>query len=95
MKVRLSSEARQDLTAIGDYIARDNPFRARSFVKELIDECAGLARMPLSCPLVPRYEAKGVRRRVHGNYQIFYRVDGEQIQVVRILHGARDYDVLL
>ena len=28
MKVRLSSEARRDLIAIGDYIARDNPLRA-------------------------------------------------------------------
>ena len=35
MRVRLSSEARQDLLAIGDYIARDNPPRAQSFVAEL------------------------------------------------------------
>ncbi|WP_395677953.1 type II toxin-antitoxin system RelE/ParE family toxin [Inquilinus sp.] len=95
MRVRLSSEAKQDLTAIGDYIARDNPARARFFVKELIDGCADLARRPLSCPLVPRYEAKGIRRCVHGNYQIFYRANGEQIQVARILHGARDHEALL
>ncbi|MCO1345946.1 type II toxin-antitoxin system RelE/ParE family toxin (plasmid) [Burkholderia multivorans] len=95
MKVRLSSEARQDLIAIGDYIARDNPSRARSFVQELTNKCASLANMPLSYPVVPRYEAKGIRRRVHGNYQIFYRVDGDQVFVVRVLHGARDYEALL
>ncbi len=95
MKVRLSSEARQDLIAIGDYIARDNPSRARSFIRELTDECASLATMPLSHPLVPRYEANGIRRRVHGNYQIFYQIIGDQIYVVRVLHGARDYEALL
>jgi toxin ParE1/3/4 len=95
VKVRLSSEARQDLIAIGDYIARDNPSRARSFIGELTGECASLATMPLRHPLMPRYEAKGIRRRVHGNYQIFYRIDGNQIYVVRVLHGARDYEVLL
>jgi plasmid stabilization system protein ParE len=95
MKVRLSSEARQDLMAIGDYIARDNPSSARSFVKALTDRCASLADMPLGYPIVPRYEAKGVRRCVHSNYQIFYRVDGDQVFVVRVLHGARDYEALL
>ncbi|CAN7703961.1 type II toxin-antitoxin system RelE/ParE family toxin [Variovorax paradoxus] len=95
MKVRLSAEARQDLVAIADYIARDNPARALSFVQELTDKCASLATMPLSYPIVPRYEARGLRRRVHGNYQIFYRVTDDLVLVVRVLHGARDYEALL
>lgn len=95
MKVRLSTEARQDLIAIGDYIARDNPVRALSFVQELVDKCTSLASMPLGYAVVPRYEAKGIRRRLHGSYQIFYRIDGNLIFVVRVLHGARDYEALL
>lgn len=95
MRVRLSSEARQDLFAIGDYIARDNPGRARSFVKELTDKCAGLADMPSAYAILPRYEARGIRRCVHDNYQIFYRVDADLVLVVRVLHGARDHEALL
>jgi toxin ParE1/3/4 len=95
MRVRLSAEARQDLVAIGDFIARNNPRRAISFIKELTDKCAGLADMPSSFPIVPRYEKKGIRRRAHGAYQIFYRVDGELVHVIRVLHGARDYEALL
>lgn len=95
MKVRLSSEARRDLIAIGDYIARDNPSRAHSFIKELTNKCAGLADIPLGYAIVPRYGARGIRRCVHGNYQIFYRADGDLIFVVRVLHGARDYEALL
>ncbi len=95
MKVRLSSEARKDLIAIGDYIARDNPTRASTFVRELVKACVELSSTPLAYPIVQRYAAKGIRRRVYGNYQIFYRVAREQVLVIRVLHGARDYDALL
>ncbi|WP_281171517.1 type II toxin-antitoxin system RelE/ParE family toxin [Inquilinus limosus] len=44
---------------------------------------------------MPRYEKRGIRRRVRGNCQIFYRADDEQVYVVRVLHGARDYEALL
>jgi plasmid stabilization system protein ParE len=95
MKVRLSSEARKDLIAIGDYIARDNPLRASTFVAELVWACVELSSTPLGYPIVQRYEAKGIRRRVYGNYHIFYRVTGEQVFVIRVLHGARDTGALL
>ncbi len=95
MKVRLSSEARQDLIAIGDYIARDNPARAISFLRELREQCLGLAEMPQRFPLVPRYEAGGVRRRGHGNYLIFYRIEAEKVVIIHILHGAQDYSAIL
>lgn len=95
MKVVLAAEAARDLEAIGDYIARDNPARAQSFVAELIEKARALADHPEAFPLVPRYARYGVRRPVHGNYLIFYRVEAERISVLRILHGARDYEALL
>ena len=58
MKVVLAAEAVHDLEAIGDYIALDNPARARSFVAELIDKAYGLATLPLAFPLVQGYAIK-------------------------------------
>lgn len=95
MIVRLSAEAEGDLERIGDYIAQDNPRRALSFVLELRDACMSLADMPLAFPLVPRYERYGVRRRVHGNYLIFYRVDADEAAIIRVLHGAMGYAAIL
>lgn len=46
MIVHLSAEAEHDLETIGDYIARDNPARALSFLHELRAKCLGLAEMP-------------------------------------------------
>jgi toxin ParE1/3/4 len=95
MIVELTAEAERDLEAIGDYIARDNPARALSFIQELRGKCLALADMPERFPLVPRYEALGVRRRGHGRYLIFYRVDPNAVVIVHVLHGAQDYGEIL
>ncbi len=95
MKVVLTEAARADLEAIGDHIAQDNPTRARGFIKELIASARAIGAAPRGSPLVPRYEHLGVRRRVHGAYLIFYRVEAARITILHVLHGARDYEALL
>ena len=45
--------------------------------------------MPSSFPLVPRYERKGIGKNGStARYQIFYRVDGEPVYVIRVLARA-------
>lgn len=95
MRVRLTAEAESDLEGIADYIARDNLPRALAFIQDLRGKCLGLAEMPLAFPILVRYEQSGIRRRVHGSYQIFYRVDDQQVIVLHILHGAMDYAAIL
>lgn len=95
MKVAITDSAKLDLIGIGDYIRPHNPERAASFVEELLDHCQALADLPHRHPLVPRYEHHGIRRCVHADYLIFYRVGTELIEVVHILHGALDYESLL
>lgn len=95
MIVHLTAEAEFDLEAIGDFIARDNPSRALSFLRELREKCLSLADMPERFPLVPRYETAGVRRRVHGDYLIFYRVEVGKVLILHILHGAQNYTAIL
>ena len=95
MIVRLTTEAEDDLEHIADYIAQDNPHRALSFVLELRDKCMSLADMHQTYPLVLRYERHSIRRRVHENYLIFYRVEAEQVVIVHVLHSAMDYATIL
>lgn len=91
----ITAEAEADLEAISDYIARDNPTRALSFVRELYQLCLDIADMPRAWPLVPRYENHGIRRRVHGRYLIFYRIADDRITVLHILNGAMDVERIL
>ncbi len=97
MIVHLLPEAIVDLETVGDYIALDIPRRAVTFIQELRDKCLSLADMPYAFPVVPRYERFGIRHRVYGNYQIFYRVveSDERIDIVHILHSARNYAAIL
>jgi|SRR5450432_2107609 toxin ParE1/3/4 len=95
MRLVFSAEARADLIRIADYIAQDNPVRAISFVEELEARCKALLAAPLAYPLVPRRESKGVRRMVHGNYLVFYRVGPDVVTIVHVLSGAMNLEALL
>jgi plasmid stabilization system protein ParE len=95
MRVVITAAAKADLLAIRRIIESDNPTRALSFVEELLDRCLALADTPKAYPLVPRYERFGIRRCVHGDDLIFYRLQPEQIEVIHVLQGARDIEALL
>jgi toxin ParE1/3/4 len=81
--------AEQDLEEIGDDIAKRNPRRAASFVRELRQRCQKIAQIPLAAPLGPEL-GQGVRVIVFRRYLICYAVrDDGQIVIERIVHGAR------
>ncbi len=86
-----TTPARRDLKAIVTRIRDDNPARAASFVAELEARCHEIARLPEAYAVVARHAALGIRRTVHGNYLIFYRIDPNAVTVLRVLHGSMDY----
>jgi len=91
LAVIIADAAKADLIDIGRYIAMDNPARADSFVDELERKCLDLGERPLAWPSMSQSKDRQIRRRVHGEYLIFYRVNDDRVEVVRVLHGARDY----
>src|SRR3954447_9814521 len=95
MIVVVTAEAEAELEQIFAYVAEQSPRSALTLHRELRERCESLADAPRGYPLVPRYEHLGIRRRPFGNYLIFYRVGADIIEVVHILHGARDYELLL
>lgn len=80
-----------DLEEIGDYIARDNPRRAVSFVAELRSQCVKLTRSPEGYRLRPEL-GDGIRSCAYGNYIIFFTIHADALLIVRILHGAMDIE---
>jgi plasmid stabilization system protein ParE len=95
MKVVFSKQAQVDLVAIGDWIRRENPVRADSFVQELLDACESLADFPERFPYWPRPKRRPLRHRAYGNYLILYEVGESCVTITAIVHGARDVDALL
>lgn len=95
MKVLILPSALNDLIRIGAYIGRGSPQRAASFIEEIEERCRQLGDSPRAYPLIPRHEASGIRRCVYRGYLIFYRVTPELVEVIHVLHGARDVDAIL
>ena len=95
MKVVITAAAKADLIEISDFLGASSSGRAFTLIDELLDRCFSLSDMSRAYPLVPRYEQFGIRRRVYKDYLIFYRIHKSRIEVLHILHGARDYEALL
>jgi len=89
MRFRFSRRAEADIEEIGDYIARDNPARAITFIAELRARCRGLTDFPEAAPLRPGL-GDDVRMAVHGRHLILYVVRRDLLEIRRVVHGARD-----
>jgi toxin ParE1/3/4 len=90
----LLRRAQSDLRDIRDFILRDNPARAVSFVDELLDRSQLLADNPLMGRARTNLRPE-LRSFPHGDYVIFYRPPAGGVTIVRVLHGARDAGRLL
>jgi toxin ParE1/3/4 len=88
LRLVLSPRAEHDLEEIDDYIARGNPARALSFLKELRVRCDRIAANPTAYPAREDL-APGLRMAVHRQYLIFFRAGMDHVRIERILHGAR------
>ncbi len=88
MRVVWSRLARRDLAGIFAYIFADDPQAARRILEVIKAKVALL----LETPLMARAGAvEGTRELVITGtpYLVVYRVKLEEIQILRVLHGAR------
>ncbi|MFH0789091.1 MAG: type II toxin-antitoxin system RelE/ParE family toxin [Pseudomonadota bacterium] len=85
--------AGSDLVEIWGYIAEDNEAQADAFIDTLDRKIHILAERPNMGR--PRDElAKDLRSFPVGRYVIFYIPLADGVEIVRVLHGARDLDAL-
>ena len=92
-ELRISGPALADLRDIRVYIAKDDPAAAKQFIGELIDSCERLAAMPEMGRARPDLGAdyRGLPFR---RYLIVYRIESGVVDVLRIVHGARNFRLL-
>ncbi len=88
-QIRISPRARSDLTEIWSYIADDSVANADAFIDKLHDTIQVLANQSGSGRRREEL-APGILSFPFGRYIIFYRANQDVIEIVRVLHGARD-----
>jgi addiction module RelE/StbE family toxin len=97
-KLIYTCKAEKDLDTIFSYIAENNPMNALNYINKIQSTIENLIISPyigVSC------RTKGIQRNcrilIFENYLIFYKVneDESEINILRILHGSREYLGLL
>ena len=90
MKLRWTRPALLDLTETQDYIARDNPLAAQVIGQRIADAAQRLLQQPYIGR--PGHVA-GTRELVvdRSPYLIIYRIVGDDIELLRVWHGRRNW----
>ena len=94
-KIHYTPEAKRDLDDIWDYIVSElqNRSAAENTVNHIMDAVDQLeAHALIGTPLASIADIdSNYRFLVSGNYMVFYRANGNDIYIDRILYGRREY----
>ena len=97
-KLILTADAKHDLAEIKRYITDQlqNSGAALRIVASITKELRTLRQYPqMGRSLEADLGVDGYRMLVCGKYLAFYRINGNEVQVDRILYGRRDYLAML
>ncbi len=81
------------LVALQTIIERGNAFSAGAGTRlggRLRDAAKSAANRPLAGRKVPEFDIQTMRERIVGPYRLMYLVSDDRIEVIAIVHGARD-----
>lgn len=95
-KLIFSDLALNDLEEIVLYISKDSKENAINFYNILMESAKMLESFPLLGVLVPdkKLSSRKYRMLIIGDYLLFYKTNNQEIRVLRVLHGRRDYPYL-
>jgi len=90
MRLFWTPRARRDLRELVAYIAEDSVQTAEAVLQRILNSAAGLTDMPHAGRAG---RISGTRERVvqRTPFILVYRVDPEQVHVLRVLRGARKW----
>jgi toxin ParE1/3/4 len=89
MSFRLRPQAEEDIASIALFIAADNRRAAQKWADGIQASCGRIGTMPGIG--APRPEvAQGLRVLPVGNYLILYVEMESGVDILRVIHGARD-----
>lgn len=81
--------ALQELDAIAEYIALDNPAAASNLVKDIFDKTGRLENFPQSGRIAPELPDSVYRELVIPPCRIFYRQEEQQVYILYVMREER------
>lgn len=98
--LRIRPAADQDVDYIADFIAQRSVDQAVRFYDSIAATYQLILEAPERWPLceLELERLRDVRKRSvvkFRNHFVFYRIDADMVEVVRVFHGAQDFPTLL
>jgi len=90
MKLVWTGPSIEDLRSIRNYIARDSEHYAIDLIEQLILAAERLAEFPRLGRTVPEGHDENIREWFCENYRIIYRIVGERVEILAVVHGRRE-----
>ncbi len=87
MKLLWTKESQLRLLEIEEYIAKDNPTAAISFVDELITIGESIVDKPEKGRVVPELSIENIREIIHKNYRIVYIIKQKSIDILTVFEA--------
>jgi plasmid stabilization system len=84
MVIRRTARFNFELKAVFDFIAKDNPNKAREFRNELIAKIERTAQTPFICRRSINFDDESIRDLIFKSYVIPYLIDDEIIYILGI-----------
>ena len=96
LPVTRTAEAKEDIIELFRYFEEQSESLGERFLECLYETYEMIAHMPELGELYhfrePAMQDARVRSvKKFSNYLIFYRIESDRIEILRVLHGARDY----
>ena len=92
IKIVWTPQAQDDLREIHDFIARDAPITAKSFIRRLSNSVKRLRTFPEAASIVPELANPTIREIFFGQNRIIFHVGSSQIDILTVYHSARLLD---
>lgn len=93
LRIVLSAAARADLLDLWAYVAADDQRTADTMLDRVLEVAQKLAEWPEMGRERPELRPD-IRSSAVGSHILFYRVQQETLELVRIVHGRRDIDAI-
>lgn len=91
----LSEAAQSDVDALASFVFEQSPHAALKLVDAVESGFMFVAASPRAGRSCPQWGISGLRFWKVYSYLIIYRSDVRPVEIVRVLHGARDVAVVM
>ncbi len=89
VKIEWSPSSINNLEKIAEFISQNSPLYAPVFIRKIINSVERLKEFPLSGRIVPEFNNSDLREIIFHNYRIVYRLKGNLVEIVLVIHGSK------